>query len=649
VNPTTTTTSVDGGPDACSSNLDTDPKNCGACGHVCDLFGAFPSCVAGQCVIDTCAAGRVDLNGIASDGCEYACAPTNGGVEICDDVDNDCDGVKDEGFDLTTDTDNCGSCGNVCSLPNAKTVACSAVLGFPTCVVEACEDGYSNVDSIDANGCEYGCPVFPTTAEACNGQDDDCDGVVDQGNPGGGVACDETCPNGICEGECTAGTTLCAGGGLVCVPGVGPALEVCDGLDNDCDGVADNGYDLQSDPLNCGACGTVCKMANAVGGCKNGSCEITVCLPGFSNVDKDHSNGCEYACPVTPPAVETCNGVDDDCDGVVDNADLLAPQKPAAALCYPKPGSPCEGADFACQGALGWRCSYGPDVEVDAKGKLAIIESRCDGKDGNCNGQVDEAFADLGTSCDNELMGACRDVGLRKCDPNDKTKTYCDLSVLPDPMPGAPSQEVCNGLDDDCNGLTDDQIDDDMILVDLGGLKFKMDRYEASRPDATSSWPGVEEDRRCVNPNVIPWTYVPFSEAKAACEATGARLCTADEMLTACRGAELNAYPYGMSYEPDTCNGLDFGALGVDVLLGTASPSIQSCRTTLGIHDLSGNAAEWTSTQTGTTPNNLPIFIAKGGSYKSPALGLACSFALSRFASNAILPELGFRCCQDAP
>jgi hypothetical protein len=642
------TTTADGGPDACSADVETDPKNCGACDHVCELFGAFPKCVEGQCAIDTCATGRVDLNGIDSDGCEYACALTNGGVEACDDVDNDCDGEKDEGFDLTTDTDNCGSCGHVCSLPNTTTVSCSAAQGFPTCIVDACEEGFANLDGVDANGCEYGCPVFPTMSETCNGQDDDCDGVVDQGNPGGGADCSETCPNGVCLGQCTPGTTVCGGAGLVCVPGVGPALEICDGKDNDCDGVTDNGYDVQTDPLNCGSCGHTCSMENAVGGCQAGECVITTCLPGFSNVDKNDANGCEYACPVTPLAVETCNGKDDDCDGIVDNDAVIALQKPATALCYPKPGSPCEGADFACMGALGWRCNYGPDVEVDAKGKLAVIESRCDGKDGNCNGQVDEAFPDLGTSCDNELMGACRDVGLRKCDA-DKTKTFCDLAVLPDPVPGAPSAEVCNGLDDDCNGLTDDAIEDDMVMVDIGGVKFEMDRYEASRPDATASWAGVVEDRRCVNPNVIPWTYAPFAEAKAACEATGARLCTADEMVAACRGAELNVYPYGMSYEPDTCNGLDFGALGVDALLGTASPSILSCATTLGIHDLSGNAAEWTSTQTGVTPNSLPIYIAKGGSYKTPALGLSCGFDLSRFASNAILPELGFRCCHDAP
>jgi len=73
------------------------------------------------------------------------------------------------------------------------------------------------------------------------------------------------------------------------------------------------------------------------------------------------------------------------------------------------------------------------------------------------------------------------------------------------------------------------------------------------------------------------------------------------------------------------------------------------CSTANMIHDLSGNAAEWTSTVTGNTgaPQNLVIYMAKGGSYKTPALGATCQFTLSRYASNAILPELGFRCCHD--
>ncbi len=643
----------DASADACAST-DDDPFNCGSCGNVCNLTQAFPKCEGGECKIDHCAPGHLDLNGIASDGCEYTCSPTNGGVEICDGIDNDCNGVIDDGFDLTSDTQNCGACGNACNLANA-TAKCTPVAGVPTCVIDTCADGFKNLDSLDADGCEYTCPVWPPVAELCNDKDDNCDGNINEGNPEGGQPCQESCPGGVCKGECTAGTTLCAGSVLTCVPGKGPSIEVCNGLDDDCDGVVDNGFDLKNDPLNCGTCGHVCDLKNAIGGCTDGKCVIRACQPGFNSIDGNDDNGCEYACPVNPPTVETCNGKDDDCDGVVDNPTKVAAQKPAAAGCNPKPGTPCAGADFTCQGDKGWRCNYGPDVEVDASGKLAVVETKCDGKDGNCNGQIDEAFSDLGSSCDNGKLGACRDMGQRVCDPADNTKTKCDLSFPPDAVPGAPSAETCNGVDDDCDGVVDNGITDDMVLVTVGTTKFYIDRYEASRPDASSMSPGLNEARRCVNADVIPWTFATQAEAAAACASTGDRLCTAAEITTACAGTAGNAYPYGMSYQPLTCNGLDFdgkpGGADDDVILPTGSPLITGCVTSTGIHDLSGNVAEWTSTVTGNTgaPKNLSIYEAMGGSYKTPAIGLSCQFSLSRYASNAILPELGFRCCRDAP
>jgi hypothetical protein len=450
----TSTTGAGGAGGGCTADTANDAKNCGACGNVCELLGAFPKCVAGQCTIDKCAVGHIDHNGIPSDGCEYTCSVTNGGVEICDGLDNDCNNVVDDGFDLTSDPNNCGSCGTVCGLSSASS-KCTPVMGFPTCVVDTCDPGSADLDKLAQNGCEYTCPVFPVVAEACNDKDDNCDGVINEGNPGGGVACESTCPGGVCLGECGAGTTLCAGSVLICVAGPGPTLEVCDGKDNDCDGVVDNGFNLQNDPLNCGACGTVCMANNAIGGCAAGQCVIAACAPGHANLNGNAVDGCEYTCPVTPPTLESCNGLDDDCNGIVDDTAVIASQKPPTALCYPTPGTPCAGADFQCLGAAGWKCSYGPTVEVDASGKLAVVETKCDGVDGNCNGQIDEAFSDLGTACDNGLLGACRDVGQRVCDPGDITATTCDLSALPNPGAGSSSAEACNGIDDDCNGIVD--------------------------------------------------------------------------------------------------------------------------------------------------------------------------------------------------
>jgi len=113
-------------------------------------------CVLGSCIFE-CQDGYLDVNGdigdSGSDGCEYACALTNGGVEICDGLDNNCDGQVDEGFaDLgdacTVGLGQCQRSGNiVCSADGAQT-ECSVKPGLPT-------------------------------TETCNGLDDDCDGVID--------------------------------------------------------------------------------------------------------------------------------------------------------------------------------------------------------------------------------------------------------------------------------------------------------------------------------------------------------------------------------------------------------------------------------------------------------------------------------------
>jgi hypothetical protein len=623
-----------------------DPNNCGSCGNVCVIPGAFPKCVAGKCAIDTCAPGRSDLDGNESNGCEYACVPSDD-AEVCDNKDNNCNGQVDEGFDLQTDINNCGVCGVVCDLANANS-ACVA----GACVVQTCKDGFGDADKLAADGCEYICPVNPPTAEVCDDIDNDCDGEVNNGNPGGGVSCDDSCPSGDCKGECGKGVTLCAGTQIVCVAGQGPQLEICDGKDNDCDGVDDNGFDKTSDPLNCGACGNVCTGDHAVGGCVNGACVIATCLPGFRNIDNATENGCEYECPQTPPGVEVCNGVDDDCNGIVDDPDLIAPSKPQDTFCNTRVNTPCAGATVTCQGTAGWRCGYGAGAEVDANGDLLGTETKCDGQDGNCNGQIDETFGDLGTGCDNGLLGACRDAGVRKCDPSDDSATFCDFSLLPDPVPGAPSAEVCNAIDDDCNGQEDDGLTFDMVEITVAGKKVLVDRYEASRPDATGTSIGTNEDRSCVRGGVLPWTQANYAEALAACTATGRRLCTAAELRTACEGGTGAIYPYGNTYDGATCNGLNNdgvpGGLDDNTLLPTGSEAM--CKTPSNeIYDLSGNAAEWTSTQTGTTTGSpaLPINQLSGGSFLSPELGTRCAFDLARLSTNAILESVGFRCCKD--
>ena len=157
------------------------------------------------------------------------------------------------------------------------------------------------------------------------------------------------------------------------------------------------------------------------------------------------------------------------------------------------------------------------------------------------------------------------------------------------------SAELCNGLDDNCDGQIDEDTDQ-MVHIARNTLDFYIDKYEASRPDATASAVGTDETHLCGVANRLPWTNASFDEAKGACEASGKRLCHITELEEACEGANDRTYPYAGAYVGTTCNGID--APG-----SAAAPtgSFASCISSDGVYDLSGNVAEWSDKVTGAT------------------------------------------------
>ena len=433
-----------------------------------------------------------------------------------------------------------------------------------------------------------------------------------------------------------------------CAP-TGPD-DTCDELDNDCDGVVDNAFDKLRDPNNCGTCGHRCASPGAIQTCDNGSCTLVGCQPGFADLDVDPLT-CEYRCPLFPTVAETCNGIDDDCDGVIDE-DLGAPP---TGECRTTPGTPCAGTTMVCAtrgGVTRWYCDYAATVEFDPSvpNGIALVEQRCDGQDGDCDGVVDDSFPDLGTTCDDGGVGACRDGGVRRCDPATPTQTTCDLSVLPDAV--APSAEACDGIDNDCNGTVDDgtgpgRVIDAMVHVTTGGLDFYIDTYEASRPDATVLSAGASSARACSKPMAVPWRAATFATAQAACAAAGKVLCTSPQWSTACAGSPATSYPYGDVFDGQRCNTESYdgvpGGTDDDVLLTTGA--MPQCRATVGAFDLSGNLKEWTDDLTGTS-GGVNIAVLRGGAYDSPGLGATCGFRTSRATVDTVLPTIGFRCCR---
>ena len=100
--------------------------------------------------LDACPAGQVDLNGAPGDGCEYACTRASPGVEVCNGLDDDCNGEVDEGFDLDHDPANCGACGAACApYANGRAVCRAGQCGFG-----GCDRGRHDENFDLSDGCE---------------------------------------------------------------------------------------------------------------------------------------------------------------------------------------------------------------------------------------------------------------------------------------------------------------------------------------------------------------------------------------------------------------------------------------------------------------------------------------------------------------
>ena len=374
------------------------------------------------------------------------CSPANGAVypgadEYCNGIDDNCDGNIDEdtAIDVQTwfndsDSDGFGD-------PNSSIQACTQPSGFVT----------DDTDCSPANGM-----IYPGADEYCNGFDDNCDGSIDEDTA---IDVQTWYADGDSDGygdisismqSCNqpsgyvADSTDCNPANGTIYPG---ADEYCNGIDDDCDNTIDE--DTSVDALTWYADGDSDGYGDS-----NSSTQSCNQPSGYvaDNTDCSPANGAAY-----PGADEYCNGIDDNCDGNIDEDTAIDVQtwfNDSDSDGFGDPNSSIQ----ACTQPSGFVTD-----DTDCSPANGMIypgaDEYCNGFDDNCDGSIDEdtAIDVLTWYADGDLDGyGDMNISIQSCNqPSGYVASDTDCNDL-DSTISPSATEVCNSIDDDCNGSIDD-------------------------------------------------------------------------------------------------------------------------------------------------------------------------------------------------
>jgi Notch-like protein len=294
----------------------------------------------------------------------------------------------------------------------------------------------------------------PPQTETCNGIDDNCNEQIDETFLVAPFNLNQAC-DGNDSDACADGVFVCNpldDNATVCLETGAPKVEICDGIDNDCDDLADETFPTV---------GQACDSNPQDGDlCLN---DIIVC-----NTADRTTTTCQQ---VVAPQVELCNSFDDNCNGQVDETFVGG---------FWKLGEACDGADGdACNEGV-FVCASNQNSTV-CSDNTTTNDELCNGLDDNCNGQTDENWkADntvgftgingrfLGQTCDGTNDADLCLNGTIECSL-DFTTVYCHESAVG-------IAEVCDLAgtgDEDCDGQINEGFDlgGACITDDLGVCK----------------------------------------------------------------------------------------------------------------------------------------------------------------------------------